>query len=105
MRFFSMLTGPETSGLKNPSSSESAVLNTSSDLRIVWFMGPRPSSWNGVGQHSLVFIRALNRSTGFNVEMVDIPAEPRSLKRYWWQFVLYPLHAIRVARSCEMVVL
>ncbi|KAA1010643.1 glycosyltransferase family 4 protein [Paraburkholderia panacisoli] len=105
MRFFSMLTGPETSGLKNPGSSESAGLNASGDLRIVWFMGPRPSSWNGVGQHSLVFIRALNRSTGFNVEMVDIPAEPRSLKRYWWQFVLYPLHAIRVARSCEMVVL
>lgn len=100
-----MSTGPETRGLENPGSSEGAILNARSDLRIVWFMGPRPSSWNGVGQHSLVFIRALNRSTGFNVDMIDIPAEPRSLKRYWWQFVLYPLHAIRVARSCEMVVL
>ncbi|MGF6900995.1 glycosyltransferase involved in cell wall biosynthesis [Paraburkholderia sp. GAS348] len=100
-----MLAGPETGGLENSGSSESAVPNARGDLRIVWFMGPRPSSWNGVSQHSLIFIRALNRSTGFNVEVIDIPAESRSLKRYWWQFVLYPLHAIRVARSCEMIVL
>jgi glycosyltransferase involved in cell wall biosynthesis len=100
-----MLTGPATRRLNNQSSSQRAVPTASGDMQVVWFMGPRSSSWNGVGQHSLIFIRALNRSPGFNVETIDIPAQPRSLKRYWWQFVVYPLLAIRAARSCDMVVL
>jgi glycosyltransferase involved in cell wall biosynthesis len=100
-----MLTGPGARGFDNPGPSQRAVPEVNRDLRVVWFMGPRSSSWNGVGQHSLIFIRALNRSTGFNVETIDIPAEPRSLKRYVWQFVLYPLHAMKAARSAEMIVL
>jgi glycosyltransferase involved in cell wall biosynthesis len=100
-----MLTALETSGPEIPDSSESALPNAQGELRIVWFMGPRSSSWNGVGQHSLIFIRALSRTANFNIDVIDIPAESRSLKRYWWQFVLYPLHAIRAARSCDMVVL
>jgi glycosyltransferase involved in cell wall biosynthesis len=105
MTLFSMLTGPATRRLDDPSSSPRAVPDASGDLRVVWFMGPTSSSWNGVSQHSLIFIRALNRSAGFNVEMIDIPAQSRSLKRYWWQFVVYPLLAIRASRSCGMVVL
>ncbi len=100
-----MLTRSDTGRFGKPGSSQAAVPAATRDLRIVWFMGPRSISWNGVGQHSLIFIRALKRSPGFNVEAIDIPAEPRSLKRYWWQFVLYPLHAMKVARSCEMIVL
>ncbi len=105
MGLFSMQMGPATRGLDNQSSSRRAAPSASGDLRVVWFMGPRSSSWNGVGQHSLIFIRALNRSAGFNVEVIDIPAQARSLKRYWWQFVVYPLLAVRAARSCDMVVL
>lgn len=105
MKKFSMLTGRETKSLEKPLSTKSAVLNANDDVRLVWFMGPRASSWNGVGQYSLVLIRALNSHTGFNVDAIDIPAKPRSFKRYWWQFALYPFHAIRVARACEMVVI
>jgi len=100
-----MLTGPQSSRLDNQSSSLRAVPDSSGDLRVVWFMGPSSSSWNGVSQHSLIFIRALNRTNGFHVETIDIPAQPRSLKRYWWQFAVYPLLAIRAARSSGMVVL
>lgn|GEM_PF-1515428 len=100
-----MLTGPVSRRLHNQSPSLRAVPNASGDLRVVWFMGPSASSWNGVSQHSLIFIRALNRSSGFNVETIDIPAPARSLKRYWWQFAVYPLLAIRASRSCGMVVL
>ncbi len=100
-----MLTGPVTSRLDNQSQSLRVVPNTSDDVRVVWFMGPSSSSWNGVSQHSLIFIRALNRTTGFNVETIEIPAPARSLKRYWWQFVVYPRLAIRASRSSSMVVL
>jgi len=105
MKIFSMLSGREAKNLAKPVPQESAVPNSGDDARIVWFMGPRASSLTGVGQHSNVLARALGSQTGFTVDTVDIPAQPRSLKRYWWQFVVYPLHAIRVARSYGMVVL
>jgi glycosyltransferase involved in cell wall biosynthesis len=105
MKFFSMLSGREADDLDKPVSHERAVLNTSDNARIVWFMGPRPSSLTGVGQHSLALAGALSKYTNFNVEIVDIDAQPRTFKRYWHQFVMYPLHAIRVARSCGMIIL
>lgn len=100
-----MLTGPVSSRLDNPSPAHRVVPNASGDLRVVWFMGPSSSNWNGVSQHSLIFIRALKRIAGFNVETIEIPAQARSFKRYWWQFVVYPLLAIRASRSSGMVVL
>jgi glycosyltransferase involved in cell wall biosynthesis len=41
----------------------------------------------------------------FTVQAIDIPAPSRSLKRYWTQFVLYPLRAMTAARSSDIVVL
>lgn len=104
MKFFSMLSGREATDLNQPVSQESAVPNASG-ARIVWFMGPRPSSLTGVGQHSLVLAGALSKFTNFKVETVDIDAQPRSFKRYFYQYVMYPLHAIRVARSSDMIIL
>ncbi len=105
MKLFSMLSGREATDLTSPVSQESAVPNTSDNARIVWFMGPRPSSLTGVGQHSLALAAALSKFTNFKVEAVDIDAQPRSFKRYFYQYVMYPLHAIRVARSCDMIIL
>jgi glycosyltransferase involved in cell wall biosynthesis len=104
MKFFSMLSGREATDLNQPVSQESAVPNASG-ARIVWFMGPRPSSLTGVGQHSLALAGALSKFTNFKVETVDIDAQPRSFKRYFYQYVMYPLHAIRVARSSDMIIL
>jgi len=73
--------------------------------RIAWFLGPRSSSWNGVSQHSLVMIDALRANGDFIVDTIEIPAEARSFMRYWWQLVLYPIRALRVARTHEIVVL
>jgi glycosyltransferase involved in cell wall biosynthesis len=50
-------------------------------------------------------IDALNRVGEFKVQTIDIPAEPRSLRRYWWQFIMFPLLVLRLARSCTIVVL
>ncbi|MCR4467006.1 glycosyltransferase [Burkholderia sp. SCN-KJ] len=73
--------------------------------RIVWFLGPRPASWNGVMRYSLMCIDLIPGGAGFDVEAIDIPAEPRSLRRYWTQFVVYPLRAAAAARSGSFVVL
>jgi glycosyltransferase involved in cell wall biosynthesis len=105
MKVFSMLPGREATDLDKPILQESAVPNPIDNARIVWFMGPRTSSLTGVGQHSLALAGALSKYTNFKVETVDIDARPRSFKRYWFQFVMYPLHAIRVARSCGMIIL
>lgn len=105
MKFFSMLPGREAADLNKRGSQESAIPSSTDNARIVWFMGPRTSSLTGVGQHSLALASALSRFTNFKVETVDINAQPRSIKRYWYQFVMYPLHAIRVARSCGMIIL
>ncbi|EOH6073784.1 glycosyltransferase [Burkholderia cenocepacia] len=74
-------------------------------VRVVWFLGPRPVSWNGVMRYSLKCIDFIPALAGFDVEPVDIPAEPRSLRRYWTQFVLYPLRAITAARAGHFVML
>ncbi|MFT4065250.1 glycosyltransferase [Paraburkholderia sp.] len=105
MKLFSMLAGREAANLNKPIPQESIVSKATSGARIVWFMGPRPSSLTGVGQHSLALAAGLRKYTNFSVETVDIDAQPRSLKRYWTQLVMYPLHAIRVARSCDMIIL
>ncbi|MBR8075512.1 glycosyltransferase [Burkholderia cenocepacia] len=74
-------------------------------VRVVWFLGPRPVSWNGVMRYSLKCIDFIPALAGFDVEPVDIPAEPRSLRRYWTQFVLYPLRAIAAARAGHFLML
>ncbi|MBR8208977.1 glycosyltransferase [Burkholderia cenocepacia] len=74
-------------------------------VRVVWFLGPRPVSWNGVMRYSLKCIDFIPALAGFDVEPVDIPAEPRSLRRYWTQFVLYPLRSIAAARAGHFVML
>jgi glycosyltransferase involved in cell wall biosynthesis len=42
---------------------------------------------------------------GWHVDAVDIPAPPRSLRRYWTQFVVYPLRAFAAARAGAFIVL
>lgn len=74
-------------------------------VRVVWFLGPRPVSWNGVMRYSLKCIDFIPALAGFDVEPVDIPAEPRSFRRYWTQFVLYPLRAVAAARAGHFVML
>ncbi|CAD6524208.1 glycosyltransferase [Paraburkholderia metrosideri] len=105
MKSFSTLSGSETTDLHQPLSHESAIPDAKVDARIVWFMGPRSAGLTGVGQHSLALAAALSKYTNFKVETVDIDAKPRSFKRYWNQFVRYPLHAFRVARSTDMIIL
>ncbi|MBY4697678.1 glycosyltransferase [Burkholderia latens] len=73
--------------------------------RIVWFLGPRPASWNGVMRYSLMCIDLIPGGDGWRVDAIDIPAPPRSLRRYWTQFVVYPLRAVAAARAGAFVVL
>lgn len=73
--------------------------------RIVFFLGPRPASWNGVMRYSLDTIRMMSAYPQFQIDTVDIAAEPRSLKRYLTQFMVYPLRAIAAARASRLVVL
>lgn len=94
-------TLPET----RPATRDSAPGVDLPASRLVWFLGPRPSSWNGVNQHSLLLMQSLRKHTGFEIEAVDMPARPRTLKRYWWQFVRYPLRAIQAARAGDIVIL
>jgi glycosyltransferase involved in cell wall biosynthesis len=74
-------------------------------VKAVWFLGPRPASWNGVMRYSLDCLDMIQRSGDLSMQAIDIPAPPRSLKRYWTHFVLYPLRAMRLARKVDMVVL
>jgi len=74
-------------------------------VRVMWFLGPRPVSWNGVMRYSLKCIDFIPALAGFDVEPVDIPAAPRSFRRYWTQFVLYPLRAVAAARAGHFVML
>jgi glycosyltransferase involved in cell wall biosynthesis len=72
---------------------------------VVWFLGPRPASWNGVMRYALDCVDMMKRFDDFSIHAIDIPAQPRSLKRYWTHFVLYPLRAMRLARKVDVVVL
>jgi glycosyltransferase involved in cell wall biosynthesis len=73
--------------------------------KVVWFLGPRPASWNGVMRYSLDCLDMMKRFDDFSMQAIDIPAQPRSLKRYWTHFVLYPLRAMRLARKVDVIVL
>jgi glycosyltransferase involved in cell wall biosynthesis len=73
--------------------------------QIVWFLGPRPASWNGVMKYSLDCIGMMASWSDFTVEAVDIDAAPRSFKRYWTQFVMYPLRAMAASRTHDLIVL
>lgn len=77
----------------------------SAPAKVVWFLGPRPASWNGVMRYSLDCLNMMKDFGDFSMEAIDIPAPPRSLKRYWTHFVLYPLRAMRMARKVDAVVL
>ncbi|WP_419689263.1 glycosyltransferase [Burkholderia theae] len=85
--------------------SKDGLRRASQAVRVVWFLGPRPVSWNGVMRYSLKCIDFIPAFAGFDVEPIDIPAEPRSLRRYWTQFVLYPLRAVSAARAGHFVML
>ncbi|WP_175968312.1 glycosyltransferase [Burkholderia sp. BCC0322] len=85
--------------------SKDGLRRASQAVRVVWFLGPRPVSWNGVMRYSLKCIDFIPAFAGFEVEPIDIPAEPRSLRRYWTQFVLYPLRAMSAARAGHFVML
>ncbi|KML59646.1 hypothetical protein VL15_10620 [Burkholderia cepacia] len=85
--------------------SKDGLRRASQAVRVVWFLGPRPVSWNGVMRYSLKCIDFIPALAGFDVEPIDIPAEPRSLRRYWTQFVLYPLRAVSAARAGHFVML
>lgn len=73
--------------------------------KIVFFLGPRSASWNGVMQYSLDCIRMMSGCPDLAVDSIYIEAQPRSLKRYWSQLVGYPLRAIAAARSGSLIVL
>src|SRR5471032_3570582 len=79
--------------------------DTKEAARVVWFLGPRSASWNGVMRYSLDCFELMAGFSDFKIEAIDIPAKPRSLRRYWTQFVIYPLRAVAVARSCSLIVL
>ncbi|WP_446901859.1 glycosyltransferase [Burkholderia sp. YIM B11467] len=85
--------------------SKDGLRRASQAVRVVWFLGPRPVSWNGVMRYSLKCIDFIPAFAGFDVEPIDIPAAPRSLRRYWTQFVLYPLRAVSAARAGHFVML
>ncbi|AYQ40273.1 glycosyl transferase family 1 [Burkholderia aenigmatica] len=85
--------------------SKAGLRRVAQAVRIVWFLGPRPVSWNGVMRYSLKCIDFIPALAGFDVEPIDIPAEPRSFRRYWTQFVLYPLRAVAAARAGHFVML
>ncbi|MCA8292594.1 glycosyltransferase [Burkholderia sp. AU30198] len=85
--------------------SKDGLRRVAQAVRIVWFLGPRPVSWNGVMRYSLKCIDFIPALAGFDVEPTDIPAEPRSFRRYWTQFVLYPLRAVAAARAGHFVML
>ncbi|WP_174956431.1 glycosyltransferase [Burkholderia aenigmatica] len=85
--------------------SKDGLRRVAQAVRIVWFLGPRPVSWNGVMRYSLKCIDFIPALAGFDVEPIDIPAEPRSFRRYWTQFVLYPLRAVAAARAGHFVML
>lgn len=74
-------------------------------IKAVWFLGPRPASWNGVMRYSLDCIEIMKRFDEVSMQTIDIPAQPRSLKRYWTHFVLYPLRAMKLARKVDVIVL
>jgi glycosyltransferase involved in cell wall biosynthesis len=74
-------------------------------MNIVWFLGPRAASWNGVMKYSLDCLSMLQRFPDLSVRAVDIDAKPRSLKRYWMQFVVFPLRVMKAARSSDLIVL
>lgn len=105
MKLFPILSGAATDRTAQRPPQADARLDRSKVVRVAWFLGPRDSSWNGVSQYSLVLIRALTGFGEFRVDAIDIPAKPRSLKRYWWQFVVYPLRALHVARAYDVVLI
>jgi glycosyltransferase involved in cell wall biosynthesis len=105
MKLLTMLFRRDTDGVKPQCLQDNAHSTAGEAVRVMWFLGPQASSWNGVSQYSLVLIQALSCHSDFQVKMIDIPAKPRSLKRYWWQFAVYPLRAFRGARSCGVVLL
>ncbi|MCC8403293.1 glycosyltransferase [Paraburkholderia sp. MMS20-SJTN17] len=56
-------------------------------------------------RYSLACLDMMKQFDDFSTQAVDIPAPSRSFKRYWTQFVLYPLRAMRIARRVDVIVL
>jgi glycosyltransferase involved in cell wall biosynthesis len=88
-------------GAQTARSSKHASMQAS----VAWFLGPRPASWNGVMRYSLDCLEMMKQFDDLAIQAIDIPAASRSLKRYWTQFVLYPLRAMYLARKVNIVVL
>jgi glycosyltransferase involved in cell wall biosynthesis len=85
--------------------SASSSRQTNMQASVAWFLGPRPASWNGVMRYSLDCLDMMKQFDDVSIQAIDIPAASRSLKRYWTQFVLYPLRAMYLARKVNLVVL
>jgi glycosyltransferase involved in cell wall biosynthesis len=83
----------------------STSITTSKHAKVGWFLGPRPASWNGVMRYSLDCLDMMKQFDDMSIQTVDIPAASRSFKRYFTQFVLYPLRAMYLARKKDIVVL
>ncbi len=91
--------------MSDSATSKAELQRVAHAARIVWFLGPRPVSWNGVMRYSLKCIDFIPAMAEFDVKPIDIPAAPRSFRRYWTQFVLYPLRAVAAARAGHFVML
>jgi glycosyltransferase involved in cell wall biosynthesis len=55
--------------------------------KVVWFMGPEVSRWNGVSKYSEILIE--NIKSEYDVETIFIPYAARSLMRYIYQFFYF----------------
>lgn len=74
-------------------------------MNIYWFFGPKESVWNGVGQYSKLLVEELNSTYDMNISQKYIPYTTRSLKRYFYQFFIYPFLLFKNRDDYKLVVL
>ncbi|PWI34805.1 hypothetical protein DI392_00535 [Vibrio albus] len=69
---------------------------------LIWFLGPIDSRWNGVHRYSEVIIEKI---TNNNIKKNYIPYPARSIKRYLYQFFIYPMKLIPQIRKKNIIIL
>lgn len=74
-------------------------------MSIFWFFGPKESIWNGVGQYSKLLCDELTTSYEMKINQQSIPYHSRSLKRYIYQFLVYPFLLLKNINQYQLVVL
>jgi len=73
---------------------------------ILWLMGPKESLWNGVNQYSKLIVDEITQNESYALDITTkyINAPARSIRRYFYQFILLPIYILLFGKKFSVIV-